>query len=74
MPEASRQVIGSVLIPIIALSADVMPLDIKKCLEAGFFRYVAKPIKVNELMATLDLAFKFANGGWTPPGRHQSRG
>ena len=47
-------------IPIIAISANVLPLDIEKGLEAGFFRYVTKPIKVIELMATLDLALKFA--------------
>jgi DNA-binding response OmpR family regulator len=29
-------------------------------MDAGFFRYLTKPIKVNEFMATLDLALKFA--------------
>jgi DNA-binding response OmpR family regulator len=37
-----------------------MPHDIEKGLEAGFFRYLTKPIKVGEFMATLDLALKFA--------------
>ena len=27
---------------------------------AGFFRYLTKPIKVNELMDTLDAALEFA--------------
>ncbi|MEQ1773287.1 MAG: ATP-binding protein, partial [Burkholderiales bacterium] len=47
-------------IPVIALSANAMPRDIEKGLEAGFFRYLTKPIKVNEFMETLDVAFKFS--------------
>jgi CheY-like chemotaxis protein len=46
-------------IPVIALSANAMPRDIEKGLEAGFFRYLTKPIKVNEFMDTLDVALKF---------------
>ena len=37
-------------------AADVMPHDIGKGLAAGFFRYLTKPIKINEFMAALDLA------------------
>jgi len=47
-------------IPVIALSANAMPRDIEKGLEAGFFRYLTKPIKINEFMSTLDEAMKFA--------------
>jgi CheY-like chemotaxis protein len=47
-------------IPVIALSANAIPRDVKKGLEAGFFRYLTKPIKVNEFMDTLDVALKFA--------------
>jgi PAS domain S-box-containing protein len=47
-------------IPVIALSANAMPRDIAKGLEAGFFRYLTKPIKVNEFMDTLDVALKVA--------------
>jgi len=43
-------------IPVIALSANANPRDIEKGMEAGFFRYLTKPIKVDELMDTLDLA------------------
>jgi CheY-like chemotaxis protein len=43
-------------IPVIALSANAMPRDIEKGLEAGFFRYLTKPIKVDEFMITLDEA------------------
>ena len=47
-------------IPIIALSANAIPHDIQKGLEAGFFRYLTKPIKVGEFMETLDIALKLA--------------
>ena len=47
-------------IPVVALSASAMPRDIAKGLEAGFFRYLTKPIKVNEFMHTLDVALNFA--------------
>ena len=43
-------------IPIIALSANAVPHDIEKALEAGFFDYITKPIKVNQFMKTLDAA------------------
>ncbi len=48
-------------IPVIALSANAIPRDIEKGLEAGFFRYLTKPILVNQLMDTLDEAFALAN-------------
>ena len=47
-------------IPVIALSANAIPRDIAKGLEAGFFRYLTKPIKVSEFMDTLDVALKHA--------------
>jgi CheY-like chemotaxis protein len=47
-------------IPVIALSANAIPRDIEKGLEAGFFRYLTKPIKVSEFMDTLDMALQFA--------------
>jgi CheY-like chemotaxis protein len=48
-------------IPVIALSANAMPRDIEKGLEAGFFRYLTKPIKIHEFMNALDGALGFAN-------------
>jgi len=47
-------------IPVVALSANAIPRDIEKGLEAGFFRYLTKPIKVNEFMDALDVALGFA--------------
>jgi PAS domain S-box-containing protein len=47
-------------IPVVALSANAMPRDIEKGMKAGFFRYLTKPIKVNEFMDTLDVALRFA--------------
>jgi adenylate cyclase len=41
-------------IPVIALSANAMPLNIESGLEAGFFRYLTKPIKVDEFMEALE--------------------
>ena len=46
-------------IPIIALSANAIPRDIDKGLAAGFFRYLTKPIKVNEFMEALDFALRY---------------
>jgi response regulator of citrate/malate metabolism len=37
-----------------------VPRDIEKDLEAGFFNYLAKPIKVNQFMDALDVALKFS--------------
>jgi PAS domain S-box-containing protein len=46
-------------IPIIALSANAVPRDITACLEAGFFDYLTKPIKVDVFTAALDAAMNF---------------
>jgi len=50
-------------IPVIALSANAMPRDVEKGLQAGFFRYLTKPIKVDEFMDTLGVALEFASCG-----------
>ncbi|TAN64665.1 MAG: PAS domain S-box protein [Methylobacter sp.] len=47
-------------IPVIALSANAMHLDIERGLEEGFFRYLTKPIKINEFINTLDDALKLS--------------
>ena len=43
-------------IPIVALSANALPLDIQNGLAAGFFAYLTKPILVSEFIETLDAA------------------
>jgi PAS domain S-box-containing protein len=53
-------------IPVVAISANAMLGDIKKGLDAGFFRYLTKPINVTEFMATMDVALEHA----TAPSRH----
>ncbi|PRC92171.1 PAS domain S-box protein [Solimicrobium silvestre] len=46
-------------IPVLALSANAVPRDIEKGMEAGFFRYLTKPIKVDEFMEALNTAVSY---------------
>jgi CheY-like chemotaxis protein len=55
---------------VVALSANAIPRDIRKGLEAGFFRYLTKPLKVNEFLDTLDATLKFAKA---EPARAEAR-
>ena len=48
-------------IPVIALSANAVPRDIERGLDAGFLRYLTKPIKIDAFMEALDLGFAMAN-------------
>ena len=54
-------------IPVIALSANAGPRDISKGLEAGFFRYLTKPIKVAEFLDTLNLALGISGVALSSP-------
>ena len=47
-------------IPVLAMSANAMPRDIAKGMEAGFFRYLTKPIKIDEFMEALEVALDYA--------------
>ena len=47
-------------IPVLAISANAMVGDIQKGLKAGFFRYLTKPININEFLEAMDVALKFA--------------
>jgi CheY-like chemotaxis protein len=47
-------------IPIIAVTANAMPRDIQKGIEAGFFRYITKPINIDEFNEAIDSALKAA--------------
>jgi CheY-like chemotaxis protein len=53
-------------IPVVALSANAMPRDIAHGLEAGFFRYITKPIRVADFMETLNAALEEAEKTPTP--------
>lgn len=55
-----REDVATARIPIMALSANAVPRDIEKGMEAGFFRYLTKPIKVDEFMEALDVALQEA--------------
>jgi PAS domain S-box-containing protein len=52
---------GTAHIPVVAVSANAMPRDIKRGLDAGFFRYITKPIMVNEFMEALGVVLEFAD-------------
>ena len=49
-------------IPVIAISANAMPLNIESGLEEGFFRYLTKPIKLDEFVDALGVTLEFAGG------------
>jgi CheY-like chemotaxis protein len=54
-----RRLLGDRQLPIIALTADVMPGERERCLAAGMNDYVAKPFKAFELFAAIE--------GWATP-------
>jgi signal transduction histidine kinase/ActR/RegA family two-component response regulator len=41
-------------IPVLALTANAMPRDIEKGIEAGFYRYLTKPINIDEFNDAID--------------------
>jgi PAS domain S-box-containing protein len=45
-------------IPVLAISANAMPRDIRKGMAAGFFGYLTKPIRVYEFVAAVTLALE----------------
>jgi CheY-like chemotaxis protein len=47
-------------IPVIAISANAMSYDIQKGIQSGFFRYITKPFKIDELTSVVDKALEFA--------------
>jgi signal transduction histidine kinase/CheY-like chemotaxis protein len=50
-------------IPAIALSANALPHDIERGMDAGFLRYLTKPIRVAEFMDALDAALALSETG-----------
>jgi len=47
-------------IPVIALTANAMERDIDRGLQAGFFLYLTKPIRINAFMEALNLALNIS--------------
>lgn len=45
-------------IPVIVLSSNAHPSEIKKCLDAGVFRYLTKPYKIDSLINLIDAAIE----------------
>ena len=52
-------------IPVIAISANAIPQDIYQALEAGFFRYLTKPIKINEMKSPPTSDLRSVGGGFS---------
>jgi signal transduction histidine kinase/ActR/RegA family two-component response regulator len=59
-------------IPIIALSANAVPRDVERSLQAGFFNYLTKPIRVQPFMDALDVALKFSSTVAARPAKKES--
>jgi PAS domain S-box-containing protein len=64
--ETLRKDAATAHIPVLALSANASGQAIEAGLAAGFFRYLTKPVKVDELMQSLDLALTHVNGRRAP--------
>ena len=56
--ERIRQLPDCAKIPIVALTALAMPSDRQKCLDAGVNLYLAKPVKLSQLVATIETLVK----------------
>lgn len=65
-----RTVPETAQIPVIAVTANAMPRDVSAGLHSGFFRYITKPINIDELNEAIDSALDL--GG--TPGRAPIRG
>ncbi|ATQ75041.1 hybrid sensor histidine kinase/response regulator [Massilia violaceinigra] len=48
-------------IPVIALTANAMPRDVERGLASGFFRYLTKPINIDEFNEAIDSTLAFAD-------------
>ena len=54
-------------IPVIALTANAMPRDVAKGMALGFFRYLTKPINIDDFFAAMESALEFVKK------RHQEK-
>jgi len=55
-----RSVPATAHIPVIAISANTLPMNVRSGIEDGFFRYLTKPIRVDEFMATVEMALQIS--------------
>lgn len=53
-------------IPVVALSANAVPRDIERGMEAGFLDYITKPIKVSAFLESLDAALALSRQNRQP--------
>lgn len=53
-----RDTPGTAAIPVIAVTANAMPNDVRTGMDAGFFRYITKPIKIDELIGAINSALE----------------
>ena len=59
-------------IPVLALTANAMPRDIEKGLESGFYRYLTKPINIEEFNEAIDSTLAMVDGLRDEPKTGQS--
>jgi signal transduction histidine kinase/ActR/RegA family two-component response regulator len=69
-----REDVATAHIPVVALSGNAIPRDIRKGLQAGFFRYLTKPIDVCEFMNTLDATLQLTTSDSARTDPRVSRG
>jgi PAS domain S-box-containing protein len=48
-------------IPVLAITANALPVDAAKGMAAGFFKYLTKPFKINDFLQSIDLALQPPN-------------
>jgi CheY-like chemotaxis protein len=54
-------------IPVIALSAQVMPVDRERTTEAGFHDYISKPFNIMQLLQSISVVLDEQVPGWRAP-------
>jgi CheY-like chemotaxis protein len=59
-------------IPVIAITANAMPGDVKKGMDAGFFRYITKPIDLAAFSEAIDSALSMEAARHNPDDRRQT--
>ena len=68
-----RQCASTKHIPIVAVSANAMPLNVVNGLADGFFRYLTKPFQIDEFWQAINLAMALTTQTKPDPPRENSR-